>query len=71
MTEGYGTVVREILSDQNVTIETTHFMNCKYTDTAEGLGGNRKDFAFCKVSSKLCICRGLQSEEGDCFRKNI
>ena len=65
VTERYRTVMREVLSDQDMAVETSHFLNGEYTDSAEGFGGNGKYFAFRKVSSKLCICCGLKSEEGD------
>ncbi len=35
MSEGNGAVVREVLFNQHVAIETSHLRNGKHTDTAE------------------------------------
>ena len=59
VSECYGTVVREVLLDQYVTIETSHLGNSENTDTAEGSGRNGKDFTLCNVSAQLAVCSRL------------
>ena len=56
MTERYCTVMRIILLDQYMTIESAHLRNCEYTDTAEGLGCYRKYFSFCHICTQNTIC---------------
>ena len=59
VSESYGTVVREVLLDQYVTIETSHLGDSENTDTTEGSGRNRKDFALCNVCAQLVVRGGL------------
>ena len=59
VSECYGTVVREVLLDQYVAIETSHLGNSENTDTAEGSGRNGKDFTLCNVSAQLAVCSRL------------
>ena len=42
VSESNSTVVREVLLDQYVTIETSHFGDSENTDTTEGSGSYRK-----------------------------
>ena len=59
VSECHSTVVREVLLDQYVTIETSHLGNSEDTDTAEGSGSYGKDFALCNVSAQLVVCGRL------------
>ena len=65
VTECYCTVMREVLLDQHVTIESAHLRDCEYADGTEGLGANVKYFTLCDVCAKLAISGGLQTIEGD------
>ena len=71
MSECNGTVMRVIALDQYVTIETSHLLDCKYTDTTEGLGRYRKDLALCHICTKDVICGALQTIEGDISRNDV
>ena len=55
VTECNCTVVRILFFDQNMTIESVHFGNCKDTDGTEGTCCYRKDFTVCNVSSQYII----------------
>ena len=59
VTERYGTVVREVLLDQYVTIETSHLRDSEDTDTTEGSGSYGKDFTLCNICSELIVCGRL------------
>ena len=59
MTEHNSAVVRIVALDQHVAIESAHFRNSEYADTAEGLGCNRKYLTLSDVSAQLVICCGL------------
>jgi len=59
VTECNCTVVRIVLFDQNVSVETSHFRNCEYAYAAEGLGCNGKNFTVCNVSAQLAVSGGL------------
>ena len=59
VSESYGTVVREVLLDQYVTIETSHLGDSENTDTTEGSGSYGKDFALCNVCAQLVVRGGL------------
>ena len=49
VTECNCTVVRILFFDQNMTIESVHFGNCKDTDGTEGTCGNIQNFALCYI----------------------
>ena len=63
VSECYGTVVREVLLDQYVTIETSHFGDSENTDTTEGSGSYRKYFTLCNICAQLVVCGRLQTIE--------
>ena len=65
VTEGDGAVVREALLDEDVTVEAAHLRDRENADAAEGLGSDRKDFAFCDVGAKDAFAVALQAVEGD------
>ena len=71
VSERYGTVVREVLLDQYVTIETSHLGDSENTDTTEGSGSYGKDFSLCNVCAQLVVCGRLQTIEGDVSGNNI
>ena len=52
-------VMRIVLLDQHVSVETSHFRNSEYANAAEGLGSYRKNFAVCDVSGQLAVSCGL------------
>ena len=55
MSECYGSVMREVLFDQYMTIESAHFRNCEDSDCSEGTCCYRKDFTVCNVSSQYIV----------------
>lgn len=55
MSECNRSVMRIILLDQNVTVETSHLMNGKYANASERTGCNRKDFSLCHILSPGAI----------------
>ena len=59
VTEGNSAVMREVLLDQYMAIETSHLRDSENTDTAEGSGSYGKDFALCNVSAQLVVCGRL------------
>ena len=59
MSEGNGTMVREVLLDQYVTIETSHLGDSEDTDTAEGSGRYGKYLTLCNVCAQLVVCGRL------------
>ena len=71
MSEHHCTMVREVLSDQPVTIETSHLMDGEDTDAAKALCCNRKDFTLSRIGAEFVVCCGLQSVEGDFARLDI
>ena len=71
MAEGNCTVVREVLLDQHMAVEASHFRNCEYADGTKGMGCNRQNLALCDVSPQLVVCGGLQAVEGDITGDNI
>ena len=66
-----GAVMREILSDQPVTVESAHFLNRKYTDAAKALCCHRKYLTFRCIGTKLVVGSGLQTVECDLARNNV
>ena len=68
MSECNCSVMRIIAFDQHVTVKTSHFRNCEYTDSSEGFCGYRKDFALSNVSAQDVVSRALQTEECDVAR---
>ena len=65
MSECNRSVMRIILLDQNVTVETSHLMNGKYANASERTGCNRKDFSLCHIRAQLIVGSGLQAVECD------
>ena len=59
VSESDSTVVGEVLLDQYVKIETSHFGDSENTDTTEGSGSYGKDFTLCNVSTQLVVCGRL------------
>ena len=55
MSECYGSVMREVLFDQYMTIESAHFRNCEDSDCSEGTCCYWKDFTVCNVSSQYIV----------------
>ena len=53
------TVVRVVLFNENVSVETSHLRNCEYTYAAEGLGSNGKNFTVSDVCTQLAVSGGL------------
>lgn len=64
-------VVRISLLNQNMAIESAHFGDSKYCDTAEGTGRNVEDFALCNVAAELALGIALKSVEGDFGRSDV
>ena len=52
-------------------IETSHFWNCKDTNTAKALCCHWKNFTLCNVSPKLAICCTLKTIESNFTWDNI
>ena len=50
MTKGNSPMMRVMLLNQHMTIETSHFGNGKYANAAKGTAGNGKDFALRNIS---------------------
>ncbi len=71
MTESNSTMMREVLLDQYMTVETTHLIDRKNTDGTEGTCFHRENLAVCDVSTKLSVSRALQTEECDISRNDI
>ena len=71
MTESNSSVMRIILLDQNMTVESSHFRNCEDTDGTEGFGCYRKNLALCHISAELAVCGTLQTIESDVARCDI
>ena len=71
MSESNSTVVREVLLDQYVTIETSHFGDSENTDTTEGSGSYGKYFTLCNICAQRVVCGRLQTIEGDVSGNNI
>lgn len=63
--KSYGTVMRILFGDEDVTVETAHFGNGKDADAAEGLGCCRQDFTLSDVGAELAAGSALEAEEGD------
>ena len=55
MSESNCAVMREVLLDQNMTVEASHLRNSKHTDTSEGLCRYRKNLALCNVCAELVV----------------
>ena len=55
MAERHCSVVRIILLDQNMAVESAHLRNCKDADGTEGTCGNRKNLPLCNIGAKLTI----------------
>ena len=69
MSECNRTVMREVLFDQYMTIESAHFRNCEDSDCSEGTCCYRKNLALCDVSAQFCVRCALQTIEGDVSRE--
>ena len=65
MSEGHCPMVRIVLLDQHMPIETSHLRNGEHADTAEGSGGHRQHLSLCYVGAKPIVRRGLQAVECD------
>ena len=65
MSERYCTMMRESSLDQHVTVKTSHFRNCEYTNGSEGTCCNRKNFTVCDVCTKFVVRGTLQTVECD------
>ena len=63
VTEYNCTVMRIVLLDENVSVESAHFLDAEDTDSTEGSCSYRKDLALCSVGSECSIGSGLKSEE--------
>ena len=57
--------------DQYMTVETSHFRDCKYTDRTKGFCCNRKNFTVCNISAEFVVSSALQTIESDISRNNI
>ena len=71
MSESNGSVVRIIFLYQYMTVETSHFRNCKDTDTAKALCCYRQNLTLCNVSAKFAVCSALETIEGNVARNDI
>lgn len=71
MTEGHGAVVRIVLLDEHMAVETSHLRNGENTDAAKGTGCNGKHLALRDIRTKLAVRRALQAVEGDGTRNNV
>ena len=47
--------VREVLLDQPMSVETSHFRNSEYADASEGLGCYGKNLTFCNICAENII----------------
>ena len=56
MAECNSSMMRIVLLDQNMTIESSHLRNCEDTDGTEGFGCYRKNLALCHISAELAVC---------------
>ena len=65
MAECNSTVVREVLLDKEVSVESAHLLDSENADAAEGLSSNRENLTLCNVSSDLSVRCRLQSVECD------
>lgn len=64
MTKRNSTVVRIAFLNQNMPVETAHFLNGKYTDTAKGTGLYRQNLTLYNIASKLAFKVTLQAVKG-------
>ena len=71
MSESNCTVVRISLLNQNMAIESAHFGDSEYCDTAEGTGRNVEDLTLCNVAAELALGIALKSVEGDFRRSDV
>ena len=71
MSECNCSVMREAALDQYVTVETSHILDCEYTDAAEGLRCYRKYFALCYICTQDIVCGALQTVECDVARNDV
>ena len=65
VTECNCAVVREVLLDKEVSVESAHLLDSENADAAERLSSNRENLTFCNISSDLAVRCGLQSVECD------
>ena len=71
MAECNSSMMRIVLLNQNMTIESSHLRNCEDTDGTEGFGCYRKNLALCHISAELAVCGTLQTIESDVARCDI
>ena len=71
MTERNGSVMREILLDQYMTVETSHLRDREDADGTKGTGRYRKYFALCNVCAKNVVGSALQSEKCNVPRHDV
>ena len=57
--------------DQYMTVETSHFRDCKYTNRTKGFCCNRKNFTVCNISAEFVVSSALQTIESDISRNNV
>ena len=57
MTESNRSVMREVLADENMAIETSHLGDSEYADAAERPSRNRKNLALCNISAEDVVSR--------------
>ena len=71
MAERHCAVVRIVLLDQHVAVETSHLVDREYADAAEGSGRDGKHFTFRHICSELGVSSGLQAVESDLAGSDI
>ena len=71
VSESHCAVMRIVLLDQDVTVETAHLMDREDADAAEGPCRNGKDFSFRHIRAELAVRCGLQAEECDVAGRDI
>ena len=63
VSECNSTMMREILLDQDMTIESAHLLNREYTDRTEGLTCNRKNLTLCHIDTSAILPDLMTDEE--------
>lgn len=71
MSESNCTVVREVVLDKDVTVESAHLRDSEYADAAKGSCSYRKDLTLCNISPELSVSCRLKSEECDVAGNDI
>ncbi len=71
MAERNRAVVRIVLLNENMAIETAHFLDCEHAAAAEAAGCDIKNLAFRNIRTEDAFRVALQTIEGDVGRRNV